>query len=162
MRVERSDDRLAILAVPFSFCFIAADDITLAFDLHLLDEELRLARFALNEQRREKVLVFEDDLSHNRVGALPRAENIFKLARFEPLNRRRRDHAAIGDDADASNGKTRVLDFDLRSYFDNVRHDRLLEKVAQRVDDADIMHLLKVMLKSSGKKGIPQGGVMTP
>src|SRR6266436_4832219 len=46
--------------------------------------------------------------------------------------------------------KTRVLDFDLRAYFDNVRHDRLLEKVAQRVDDADIMHLLKVMLKSSG------------
>ena len=29
--------------------------------------------------------------------------------------------------------KTRVLDFDLRAYFDNVRHDRLLEKVAQRV-----------------------------
>ena len=30
--------------------------------------------------------------------------------------------------------KTRVLDFDLRAYFDNVRHDRLLGKVAQRVD----------------------------
>src|SRR5215217_7861966 len=26
--------------------------------------------------------------------------------------------------------KTRILDFDLRAYFDNVRHDRLLEKVA--------------------------------
>jgi RNA-directed DNA polymerase len=37
-----------------------------------------------------------------------------------------------------------------------------LEKVAKRVDDADIMHLLKVMLKASGKKGVPQGGVMTP
>ena len=58
--------------------------------------------------------------------------------------------------------KTRVLDFDLRAYFDNVRHDRLLEKVAQRVADADILHLLKVMLKASGKKGVPQGGVMTP
>jgi RNA-directed DNA polymerase len=45
--------------------------------------------------------------------------------------------------------KTRVLDFDLRAYFDNVRHDRLLEKVAQRVDDKDIMHLLKLMLKGS-------------
>jgi hypothetical protein len=49
--------------------------------------------------------------------------------------------------------KTRVLDFDLRAYFDNVRHDRLLEKVAQRINDADIMHLLKLMLKASGKKG---------
>jgi RNA-directed DNA polymerase len=58
--------------------------------------------------------------------------------------------------------KTRVLDLDLRSYFDNVRHDRLLEKVAKRVDDADIMHLLKVMLKASGKKGVPQGGVISP
>src|SRR6201994_3725230 len=58
--------------------------------------------------------------------------------------------------------KTRVLDFDLRAYFDNVRHDRLLEKVAKRVDDADVMHLLKVMLKASGKKGVPQGGVISP
>jgi RNA-directed DNA polymerase len=58
--------------------------------------------------------------------------------------------------------KTRVLDFDLRAYFDNVRHDRLLEKVAKRVDDADVMHLLKVMLKASGRKGVPQGGVISP
>ena len=58
--------------------------------------------------------------------------------------------------------KTRVLDFDLRAYFDNVRHDRLLEKVAQRVEDVDILHLLKVMLKASGKKGVPQGGVISP
>src|SRR5215468_3638767 len=58
--------------------------------------------------------------------------------------------------------KTRVLDFDLRAYFDNVRHDRLLEKVAQRVDDVDVLHLLKIMLKASGKKGVPQGGVISP
>src|SRR6202035_4759200 len=58
--------------------------------------------------------------------------------------------------------KTRVLDFDLRAYFDNVRHDRLLAKVARRIDDADVMHLLKVVLKASGKKGVPQGGVISP
>jgi RNA-directed DNA polymerase len=58
--------------------------------------------------------------------------------------------------------KTRVLDLDLRAYFDNIRHDRLLDKVAQRVDDADIMRLLKMMLKASGKKGVPQGGVISP
>src|SRR5262249_31450487 len=44
--------------------------------------------------------------------------------------------------------KTRVIDIDLRSYFDNVRHDRLLAKVAERVDDADVMHLLKLILKA--------------
>jgi RNA-directed DNA polymerase len=46
--------------------------------------------------------------------------------------------------------------------FDNVRHDRLLAKVAQRVDDADVMHLLKTMLKANGKRGVPQGGVISP
>ena len=36
------------------------------------------------------------------------------------------------------------------------------KKMAQRVDDADIMHLLKVTLKASGKKGVPQDGVISP
>jgi len=30
------------------------------------------------------------------------------------------------------------------------------------VDDADVMHLLKVMLKANGKQGVPQGGVAAP
>ena len=58
--------------------------------------------------------------------------------------------------------KTRVIDIDLRSYFDNVRHDSLLAKVARRVNDADVMHLLKIMLKANGKRGVPQGGVISP
>ena len=58
--------------------------------------------------------------------------------------------------------KTRVIDIDLSSYFDNVRHDRLLAKVAERVDDGDVMRLLKVMLKANGKQGVPQGGGISP
>jgi len=58
--------------------------------------------------------------------------------------------------------KTRVIDIDLRAYFDNVRHHILLEKVAKRVDDDDIMRLLKLILKANGKKGVPQGGVISP
>jgi RNA-directed DNA polymerase len=58
--------------------------------------------------------------------------------------------------------KTRIIDIDLRSYFDNVRQDRLLTKVAQRVNDADVMHLLKIMLRAHGKRGVPQGGVISP
>src|SRR3954449_13333786 len=58
--------------------------------------------------------------------------------------------------------KTRIIDVDLRAYFDNVRHDLLLQKVAVRVSDADVLHLLKMMLKASGKKGVPQGGVISP
>ncbi len=58
--------------------------------------------------------------------------------------------------------KTRVIDVDLRCYFDNIRHDQLLAKVARRVDDADVMGLLKIMLKANGKRGVPQGGVISP
>jgi RNA-directed DNA polymerase len=58
--------------------------------------------------------------------------------------------------------KTRVIDVDLRAYFDNVLHHVLLEKVARRVQDPDVMHLLKMMLQASGKKGVPQGGVISP
>ncbi|MGY2812100.1 MULTISPECIES: reverse transcriptase domain-containing protein [unclassified Bradyrhizobium] len=76
---------------------------------------------------------------------------------------KRTAHDAIKRVTDAiAQRKTRVLDFDLRAYFDNVRHDRLLAKVAQRINDADVMHLLKVMLKAAGKKGVPQGGVLSP
>jgi RNA-directed DNA polymerase len=58
--------------------------------------------------------------------------------------------------------KTRVIDLDLRSYFDNVRHHLLLEKIAVRVDDDATMGLLKKILKSSGSRGVPQGGVISP
>jgi RNA-directed DNA polymerase len=59
-------------------------------------------------------------------------------------------------------GLTRVIDLDLRAYFDNVRHSQLLEKVARRVQDASVMRLLKMILKSTGTKGVPQGGVISP
>jgi len=58
--------------------------------------------------------------------------------------------------------KTRIIDIDLRAYFDNVRHDLLFGKVAQRVNDVDVLHLLKLMLKAAGKRGVPQGGVISP
>ncbi len=59
-------------------------------------------------------------------------------------------------------GKTYVIDFDLRSYFDTVKHYIVLEKVARRVDDSAVLWLLKVLLQASGKQGVPQGGVISP
>src|SRR5216684_2505793 len=58
--------------------------------------------------------------------------------------------------------KTRIIDLDLTAYFDNVQHYLLLEKVARRVRDDAVMHLLKMILKATGKKGVPQGGVISP
>lgn len=72
-------------------------------------------------------------------------------------------HAAVNRVAEAVvKSKTRVIDIDLSAYFDNVRHHILLDKVAKRVDDAQIMRLLKLILKVGGKKGVPQGGVISP
>ena len=59
-------------------------------------------------------------------------------------------------------GKTQVIDLDLAAYFDSVRHDLLLGKVARRIQDKEILHLLKGMLTASGKRGVPQGGVISP
>jgi RNA-directed DNA polymerase len=58
--------------------------------------------------------------------------------------------------------KTQVIDLDLAAYFDTVRHDLLLGQVARRVQDGEILHLLKLMLTASGKRGVPQGGVISP
>jgi RNA-directed DNA polymerase len=58
--------------------------------------------------------------------------------------------------------KTRIIDIDLRAYFDNVKHHILLDKVARRVQDAEVMRLLKMMLTVTGKQGVPQGGVISP
>jgi len=59
-------------------------------------------------------------------------------------------------------GLTRVIDVDLKSYFDNVRHHVLLQKLAHRVQDPELLHLVKQILKANGKKGVPQGGVLSP
>jgi len=72
-------------------------------------------------------------------------------------------HAAIRRVSQAIlEGKTYVIDFDLRSYFDTVRHHIVLEKVARRVDDEMVMWLLKLLLDASGKQGVPQGGIISP
>jgi RNA-directed DNA polymerase len=93
-------------------------------------------------------------------------EPIFE-ADFQPgsfgYRPRRSAHEAVDRVAKAIvQNKTRVIDVDLRDFFSNVRHHLLLEKVAKRVDDDDVMHLLRMILKASGKKGVPQGGVISP
>jgi len=38
----------------------------------------------------------------------------------------------------------------------------VLGKVAERLDDDRVMRLLKLILKANGKRGVPQGGVISP
>lgn len=93
-------------------------------------------------------------------------EPIFE-ADFQPgsygYRPKRTAHEAVNRVAQAIvEEKTRIIDIDLSAYFDNVQHYLLLEKVARRVQDDEVMQLLKMMLKASGKKGVPQGGVISP
>jgi len=76
---------------------------------------------------------------------------------------KRSAHEAVDRVAQAIvQGLTRIIDLDLRAYFDSVQHSLLLEKVARRVQDRSVMRLLKMILKSTGTKGVPQGGVISP
>ena len=76
---------------------------------------------------------------------------------------KRSAHQAVARVSEAiTQGRTRVLDFDLRSYFDNIRHHLLFEKVAKRVNDSEVMQLLKLLVKATGAKGLSQGGVLSP
>jgi RNA-directed DNA polymerase len=55
-----------------------------------------------------------------------------------------------------------VIDVDLSRYFDMIRHSVLLDKIAKRVQDPRVMHLVKQIIKVGGKVGVPQGGPFSP
>src|SRR5260370_42108290 len=55
-----------------------------------------------------------------------------------------------------------VIDVDLSRYFDTIRHSVLLDKIAKRIQDPKVMHLVKQIIKVGGKLGVPQGGPFSP
>ena len=60
-----------------------------------------------------------------------------------------------------ASGKTKVIDVDLTAYFDNVNHQILMKKLSRRISDPKVMNLIGRILKSNGKVGVPQGGVIS-
>jgi RNA-directed DNA polymerase len=69
-------------------------------------------------------------------------------------------------------GKHWVLDADLKSYFDTIPHERLMERVGEKVSDGKVLSLIEGMLQAgvmdtvkgwqATGQGSPQGAVMTP
>jgi RNA-directed DNA polymerase len=55
-----------------------------------------------------------------------------------------------------------IIDVDLSRYFDTIRHSVLLDKIAQRIPDPQVMHLVKQIIQVGGKIGVPQGGPFSP
>ena len=92
----------------------------------------------------------------------PIFEADFQSGSYGYRPKRTAHEAVLQVDKAIMEGKKRIIDLDLRAYFDSVQHYLLLEEVARRIQDAKMMRLLSLILKSTGKKGVPQGGVISP
>lgn len=65
-----------------------------------------------------------------------------------------------------------VVDADLKSYFDTIPHDKLMERMKQKISDGRTLKLIESFLKAgvmdglkgweSGEEGTPQGAVISP
>ncbi|WP_174614521.1 group II intron reverse transcriptase/maturase [Virgibacillus ihumii] len=64
-----------------------------------------------------------------------------------------------------------VVDLDIKSYFDNIPHDLLMEKIKDKIADGRVLDLIEMWLKAGvmeddrfydTHQGSPQGGVISP
>ncbi len=105
--------------------------------------------------------IFEADFQDNSYGFRPK----------------RSAHQAVEDvQKQLLSGKTDVIDADISKYFDTIAHDKLMQMVAKRIVDKQILKLIKMWLRApvveerqDGKKeykgndkGTSQGGVISP
>ena len=65
-----------------------------------------------------------------------------------------------------------LVEADIRGFFDHLEHDKLLELLAQRIDDKAFLRLIRKWLKAGimepdgtvvlPEEGSPQGGIVSP
>ena len=108
--------------------------------------------------------IFEADLDPSAYGYRPRRGGLDAIKEV---------HALI------CRGYTHVVDADLSKYFDTIPHRELMQSVARRIVDRNVLRLIKMWLKtpveerdddgkrrmSGGRRstcGTPQGGVISP
>ena len=92
-------------------------------------------------------VIFEADFCPNSYGFRPERSPHIALAQVRRSVLRR---------------MSMVIDVDLSKYFDTLRHSILLDKIAKRIQDPEVMHLVKQIIKAAGKIGVPQGGPFSP
>jgi group II intron reverse transcriptase/maturase len=91
--------------------------------------------------------VFEADFCPNSYGLRPQRSPHQALAQVRRSVMRR---------------MSTVIDVDLSRYFDTIRHSVLLDKIAKRIQDPQVMGLVKQIIKAGGSIGVPQGGPFSP
>lgn len=71
----------------------------------------------------------------------------------------------------AQQGHKYIVDVDIKGFFDNIPHDLIMDSIAARIADGNILDLIKKFLTSGvmeegeltpTTKGTPQGGVISP
>ncbi len=130
---------------------------------------MRLRHQAIPKNGGKGVRVLSIPTIRDRVvqGAFKRILEPIFAADFQPgsygYRPKRSAHDAVLRVAEAIvKDKTRVIDVDWHASCDNIRPHLLLAQVAQRVNDPDVLHVLKLLLKASGTKGVAQGGGLSP
>jgi len=100
--------------------------------------------------------IFERDFAEQSYGFRPNRGCKDALRRVDELLKR---------------GYTWVVDADLKSYFDTIPHDSLIERVEEKVSDGAVLTLLKGYLKQevmdavkqwTPEGGTPQGAIISP
>jgi RNA-directed DNA polymerase len=100
--------------------------------------------------------IFERDLAEHSYGFRPERGCKDALRRVDALLKA---------------GYVYVVDADLKSYFDTIPHDRLLQLIAEKISDSRVLALIESFLKQGVMDGLrkwtpaegsPQGAVISP
>ena len=84
---------------------------------------------------------------------------------------RRSAHDAFSMITNVWTGAKWFIEFDIKGYFDNINHNKLMEILSEKIDDDRFLALIRKMLKSGYMEdwkfnkthsGTPQGGVISP
>ena len=64
-----------------------------------------------------------------------------------------------------------VIDLDIEAYFDTVNHDKLISILREKVNESEVLHLIRKFLQAGilenglvkpNNQGMPQGGPLSP
>ncbi len=101
--------------------------------------------------------IFEREFAEQSYGFRPRRGALDALERVENL---------------LQSGYTWIVDADLKSYFDTIAHERLMQQVKEKIADGKVLRLLEQYLQAgvmdshkgwqATEQGSPQGAVISP